>query len=172
MNTEERREEIINILDSFKDPIKGTKLSEKLDVSRQVIVQDIAILRAEGYDILATPIGYIIPKYDTGKILKTVVTRHHNVKEVNEELMIMVDNGARVIDVIVEHPIYGEVQGVLNISCKKDVDAFVERIKNGKIEFLSALTGGEHIHTIEVSDEESFKAIESELKKEGYLVEE
>lgn len=170
MNTETRRVEIINILESLEEPIKGTEFSERLDVSRQVIVQDIAILRAEGHDILATPVGYVIPKYNTDKLFKTVVTRHHNSEQVREELMIMVDNGATVVDVIVEHPIYGEVQGVLNISCKKDVDAFLEKVENGKIEFLAGLTDGVHIHTIEVKDEESFEAIERELQEKGYLV--
>ncbi len=172
MDTETRRKEILNILESFRDPIKGTDLSEKLDVSRQVIVQDVAILRAEGYDILATPIGYVIPRYNENKIFKTIVTKHLNIEEVRDELMIIVNNGATIIDVIVEHPIYGDVQGVLNISCKKEVDAFLEKIESGKIQFLSALTNGVHIHTIEVTDEESFKTIEKELKEQGYLVEE
>lgn len=172
MTTEERRKEIISILKSSTEPIKGTKLSKKLDVSRQVIVQDIAILRAKGYDILATPVGYVIPRYNEDRILKTIVTRHLTTSEVEEELMIIVNNGAAIIDVLVDHPIYGDVQGVLNISCKRDVDNFIKRVKDGNVEFLSALTDGVHIHTIEVADEESFKTIEKELKEKGYLVEE
>lgn len=172
MTTEERRKEIMSILKSSKDPIKGTKLSDRLDVSRQVIVQDIAILRAKGYDILATPVGYVIPRYNEERILKTIVTKHFNTREVKEELMIIVNNGATIIDVLVDHPIYGDVQGVLNISCKKDVDSFIKRVEDGNVEFLSALTDGVHIHTIEVTDEESFKTIEKELKEKGYLVEE
>lgn len=172
MTTEERRKEIMSILKYSKDPIKGTKLSDRLDVSRQVIVQDIAILRAKGYDILATPIGYVIPRYNKERILKTIVTKHFNTREVKEELMIIVNNGGTIIDVLVDHPIYGDVQGVLNISCKKDVDSFIKRVEDGNVEFLSALTDGVHIHTIEVTDEESFKTIEKELKEKGYLVEE
>lgn len=171
MNTEQRRQEIMNLLKISQDPVKGTSLAEEFKVSRQVIVQDIAILRAEGFDVLATPTGYMIPKYDKGKILKSIVTKHFNIEEVKDELMIMIDNGATVIDVVVDHPIYGDVQGILNLSYKHQVDKFLDKIRSGKIEFLSSLTEGVHVHTLEVPNEESFIAIREKLKEKGYLVE-
>lgn len=171
MTTEERRQEVMNVLKASKDPIKGTSLAKKFDVSRQVIVQDIAILRAEGFDVLATPTGYMVPKHNKEKILKTVVTKHFDVQEVEEELMIMIDNGATVVDVIVDHPIYGDVQGILNLNYKYEVDDFLDKIKSGKIEFLSSLTEGVHVHTIEVPTEQSFINIKEKLKEKGYLVE-
>ena len=171
VTTEERRQEIMSILKVSDNPIKGTNLAEKFDVSRQVIVQDVAILRAEGFNVLATPTGYMMPKYNNNKILKTIVTIHLDIEEVEEELMIMINNGATVLDVIVDHPIYGDVQGILNLNYKYEVDDFLDKIRSGKIEFLSSLTEGVHVHTIEVPNDESFIKIKAKLKEAGYLVE-
>ncbi|WP_228370435.1 transcription repressor NadR [Gottschalkia acidurici] len=161
MATEERRREISNILISTDKPIKGTELASRFDVSRQVIVQDIALLRAEGFDVIATPQGYIVPKYNNNKILKTIVSKHFSIDEVEDELVTMVDYGAKIVDVIVEHPIYGEMRGILDIGYKDEVNEFLKEVKNGNAEFLSTLTDGIHIHTIEVPNEESF----AKLKK-------
>lgn len=170
MTTEERRQEIIDILKCSDQPIKGTVLANGFDVSRQVIVQDIAILRAEGVIILATPTGYMIPKQEKGKILKTLVTKHFDIEQVEDELMTIINNGGRVVDVVVNHSVYGDMKGILNLSCKTEVDNFLEEIKSGKAEFLSSLTGGIHIHTIEVPNHDSFIKIKNELKEKGYLV--
>ena len=134
MKTGDRRQGIVEILKNSDDPIKGTALAEKFNVSRQVIVQDIALLRAEGSDVLATPMGYMLAKYDKGKIIKTVLTKHFNLDEVEEELTIMVNNGATVIDVVVDHPVYGDVQGFLNISSKNHVDKCIDKVKSGNTE--------------------------------------
>ena len=172
MTTEERRKEIMNMLKCSQEPIKGTNIAKELKVSRQVIVQDIAIIRAEGTDIMATSSGYLIPRYNKeNRVLKTVVTRHFNIDQAKEELMVMVDNGANVIDVVVSHPVYGDMQGFLNLSCKAEVDKFVNKVKEGKVEFLSSLTEGIHIHTLEVTSDESFLNIINQLKEKGYLVE-
>ena len=172
MTPEIRREKIMEILKSEDKAVKGSILSDKFDVSRQVIVQDIALLRAEGFEVLATSKGYVIPKFDKRKILKTVVTRHFSVDEVKEELMIMIDNGATIIDVVVNHPLYGDMRGVLDLNYKGEVDKFLEEVKEGRVEFLSSLTDGIHIHTIEVPNEESFLKIKDQLRTCGYLVEE
>lgn len=172
MTTGERRKEIMKILKSSEDPIKGTELAKRFDVSRQVIVQDIALLRAEGSDVLATSMGYMVTKHYEGKILKTVLTKHFNLEEVRVELMTMVNNGATVVDVVVDHPVYGDVQGFLNVSNKSHVDKFIDKVESGNTEFLSSLTEGVHIHTIAVPDEESFIKIKEELKEKGLLVEE
>ena len=170
MTTEERRREITNILISIDKPIKGTELANRFDVSRQVIVQDIALLRAEGFDVIATPQGYIVPKYNNNKILKTIVSKHFSIDEVEDELGTMVDYGAKIVDVIVEHPIYGEMRGILDIGYKDEVNEFLKEVKNGNAEFLSTLTDGIHIHTIEVPNEESFIKLKKVLLEKGYLV--
>lgn len=172
MTPEARREQIMEILKCSDKAVKGSVLSDKFDVSRQVIVQDIALLRAEGFEVLATSKGYVIPKFDRGKILKTIVTKHFSVEEVQEELMIMINNGAAIIDVVVSHPLYGDMRGVLDLHYKIEVDKFLEEVKEGRAEFLSSLTDGIHIHTIEVPSEESYEKIKDELRERGFLVQE
>lgn len=170
MTTDERREEILNTLKISGNPIKGLELAKKFDVSRQVIVQDIAILRAEGIEIIATPIGYVVPKVRNNRIIKTLVTKHSNIEQVEDELMIIINNGGRIIDVVVSHSVYGDMRGELNLSCKSDVDKFLKDIENGDSELLSSLTGGVHIHTIEVPNNDSFLTIKNELDERGYIV--
>ena len=62
MSGEERRNQIIHILQSSDTPISGVKLAKMLDVSRQVIVQDVALLRAKDICIHSTNRGYVIDK--------------------------------------------------------------------------------------------------------------
>lgn len=163
-----RRSEIMEILKTSQGPVKGTDLGEKFGVSRQVIVQDIAVLRAEGEDIIATPRGYIMIE-DRDRILKKIVSDHGKGRELEEELRIVVDNGGRMVDVTVEHPVYGEITAPLNLASPGDVDEFLENIETSQGEPLLALTGGIHIHTVEVEREEDFVRIEKELIKRNYL---
>ncbi|AOY75427.1 transcription repressor NadR [Clostridium formicaceticum] len=172
MNSKERRKAIVKALKEENKPKKGTELASYFDVSRQVIVQDIALLRAEGVDIIATPQGYVIPRNDTDKIKKTIVSKHTSYKDMKEELKIMIHHGARILDVIVEHPIYGEIKGILDISYRKELDEFMDKVKNYKAEPLSSLTEGVHIHTVEVPDEETFKKMQAALLEKGYLINE
>ena len=51
MDGNKRRQAIIDILKNSLQPVSGTYLAKTLQVSRQVIVQDIALLRAGDYDI-------------------------------------------------------------------------------------------------------------------------
>lgn len=173
MDANERRKEILNILFHAENPIKGTDLAEKLGVSRQVIVQDIAILRARGESIIATPQGYIVPKEgNSKKLIKTIVCTHQNDIELEEELQIIVDLGGKILDVIVEHPLYGEIKSQLQIGSRYDLNLFMENLKSTKAEPLSSLTGGVHLHTIEVESEETFKMIKERLKEKNYLINE
>ncbi len=171
MDNTERRKVILNKLMTSKEPIKGTDLAQVFNISRQVIVQDIALLRAQGEDIIATPQGYMIPIKKDNKIRKRIVCKHEGYNAIEEELQIMIDHGATIIDVIVEHPIYGEIISMLNISHKKDLDNFINKIIKKKAEPLATLTEGIHIHTIEIDNEEIFKEMEKELNKKGYLIE-
>lgn len=168
MNTEERRKCIGEELDKAEGPIKGTELAKLFGVSRQVIVQDIAILRAEGLPVIATPNGYIIIKSSGNNLLKKVAVKHSR-EGLADELGIMLDYGARIIDVVVEHPVYGEIVGNLNINCKEDLADFMDRISKEDIEPLSALTEGIHIHTVEVPNEETFEKMMDELRKQNFL---
>ncbi|KXZ40774.1 hypothetical protein SAMN05661008_01820 [Alkalithermobacter thermoalcaliphilus JW-YL-7 = DSM 7308] len=171
MDTVNRRKNIEKLIYESNNPLKGSYLSKLLNVSRQVIVQDIAILRAQGVNIIATPQGYIIPKTNNS-IIKTIASNHFTIDEMKDELEIIVDNGGKVIDVIVEHPIYGEIKGILNISSRRDLDEFIEKVKNTKSQPISKLTNGIHFHNIEVKDNESYISIVNKLKEKGYLIKE
>ena len=114
MNTEERRQHILERLRETKKPLTGTALSKEFAVSRQIIVGDISILRALGTNVYATPRGYIIPEESRGKQgLMATLTCRHTQQDMLKELNVIVDNGGFVRDVIVEHPLYGEIRADL-----------------------------------------------------------
>lgn len=171
MNGEERRIAIVDRLQQVNKPVKGTALAQGFGVSRQIIVQDIAILRAQGTEIIATPQGYVLLKHNKDKLLKTIITKHQNYEQMEEELQVMIDNGARIIDVIVEHPLYGEIRSIIDISYKTELEEFMNKIRSEKAEPLSSLTDGVHFHTLEVPDEDSYNRIKKVLQEKGYLIE-
>lgn len=170
MNGSERREKIIKMLKTNKKPVSGTYLAKVLMVSRQVIVQDIAILRAEGMEILATPQGYMIPDYLSFKKPRRVVACIHNSDDIEDELKTIVSLGGKVIDVMVEHPVYGEITGLLMISSIYDVEEFVKRLNESVGQPLLILTGGVHLHTVEADNESKIDMIENKLKEKGFLL--
>lgn len=171
MESNERREKILKLLKENNDPIKGTTLAKEFNVSRQVIVQDVAILRAGGEDIIATPQGYFIPSlYKNNTIIKIIACHHSTYDDIEEELKTIVDLGGKIIDVIVEHPLYGEIKSQIQVSSREDLKVFMENIKELKAEPLSSLTEGIHLHTIEVSNEETYERIREELRKKNILI--
>ena len=174
MNTEERRQKILETLIDSKTPLTGTVLANKFQVSRQIIVGDITVLRATGHDIYATQRGYIIPnKPQNCNMLETICCRHTNDKDsVKKEFEIIVDNGGKVHDVIVEHPLYGEIRVNLFIATRREAYSFIEKMQKTKAAPLLVMTGGIHYHTIEVPDKETLNIICAELHKAGILVKE
>lgn len=169
MNSNNRREYIKNLLNDIKTPKKGHELAEELGVTRQVIVKDIAILRAEGVNIIATPEGYMIPRKDK-KAIEKIIAISHNREDIGEELQTIIKYGGIVKDVIVEHPLYGEIKAMLMLKTLYDIQNFIEKIKEHDAEPLSALTRGVHLHTIEADNNDSMKKIINELKDKGYLI--
>lgn len=169
MLSDERREKIFDILKERSIPITGADLSKITGVSRQVIVQDIAILRAKGYNIIATPQGYMLLNDKKNKIQK-VIACCHDKEGMRKELEIIVDNGGKVIDVIVEHPLYGEIKAMLMLESRLDVERFMKHYEDSDTKPLSVLTGGIHLHTVEIPDEVSYNHIINELEKHGYLI--
>jgi transcriptional regulator of NAD metabolism len=169
MNADERRVKILELLRSKKRPLSGTELARIFKVTRQIIVQDIAILRASGYDILATSKGYMTtepPPFCSKKIAVC-----HDFQSTRDELMTFVKCGCKVVDVIVEHPLYGELRGLLMLRNSKDVDEFVANVEKSNAALLSNLTGGIHLHTVEALNEDSIdKAIEM-LREKGIILE-
>ncbi|NBI06347.1 transcription repressor NadR [Senegalia massiliensis] len=171
MDSNNRRKKILELLIKENNPIKGAIIADKFNVSRQVIVQDIAILRAKGKKIMATPNGYMVIKDNNNFLEKTIVSVHRDDENIEEELNIIVDLGAKVLDVIVEHPVYGEIKGQLMISSRKDVKDFIKNMKENNASTLATLTEGVHIHTIRVPNEEVFSQIKEKLKYKNFLLE-
>lgn len=164
MKAEERRKIIAQTL-TADQPISATALAGKFSVSRQIIVGDIALLRASGLDVVATPRGYKLG--ETTGLIRTVACIHNGVEELEKELLAMVDNGCTVIDVVVEHRLYGEITGQLSLSSRYDVQQFVERAKDSST--LSSLTGGLHLHNLRCPDEEAYQRVCRDLEKLGIL---
>lgn len=164
-----RREKILNILIEKKGAVSGSELAMRLNVSRQIIVQDIALLRAAGNDIIATPQGYLIISNITKRYRKEIVSKH-NKDQIRDELTTIVDEGGTVLDVIIEHNIYGQICGNIMVASRRDVNKFIEKISNEDTEPLSHLTHGLHLHTIECKDEQTMERIEQLLFKKGYLL--
>lgn len=168
--SEKRRQQLLDKIRNTSEPITGAELAEKFKVSRQVIVQDVALMRASGIPIIATSNGYMLQKKtDTKRIVKTFVSTHNDVNQMEEELLIIVDFGGKIIDVVIEHPVYGEIIGALYIETREDVLAFVKKVKETGAKPLSILTSGEHIHTIEVPSERVFNLLMQELKEKGFV---
>lgn len=163
-----RREELLKTLYEKQKPMSGESLAEKFDVTRQVIVQDIAILRASGKDIVSTNRGYYLNEERTQKVFKV----KHSDKDINKELNAIVDLGGRVKDVVVHHKVYGEIKKDLNCSSRRDVKIFLEKMKEEKSKPLDVLTGGVHFHTVVAENEEVIEEIELVLKELGFLIEE
>lgn len=170
MDSEGRREAILSLLKHSEEPITGTELASRFGVSRQVIVQDIALLRASGTQVLATPRGYLIPSQSERDCCYAVVTCNHTRHQIEEELSIVVDLGGKALDVIVEHPIYGELRGSLMIASRRDLSIFLERLAETEANPLSFLTGGVHMHTLEAPSAPAMKEITDALRRAGFLV--
>lgn len=170
LNTLERRATIMDTLLSAVQPVTGQELSEMLGVSRQVIVQDIAVLRANGKHIMATPRGYTLALPSHKSKYQTIIACKHGPENVAEELMAVVQHGGEVVDVTVEHPVYGQITGVLMIKTPQDVGHFVERVSSTGAGLLSSLTKGVHLHTIRAHDSKSLIRIMGDLTKSGFLV--
>lgn len=168
MNTDERRVKLLARLSAAAAPLSGTKLSREFGVSRQIIVGDISILRAQGNAIYATPRGYIMPSASSGKLV-TLVCRH-SADMMEQELTAIVDNGGAILDVIVEHPVYGLIKADLLIENRRDVKNFLAKMKKCTASPLLIVTGGTHMHTIRVTDEEMLSAIKNDLQQLKILV--
>ena len=163
-----RRQNILAELNDATGPINATKLAEMNGVTRQIIVADIALLRAAGNNIRAEHRGYVLDR-TIGEIRKKIVCKHPK-ENVIDEFYAIVDNGGKVIDVQVEHSIYGVISADMSISSRFDADEFVRAVSESGAAQLSDLTGGVHFHTIGVKDEVTFDRICAKLTELGILV--
>ena len=165
MSGEDRRRAIAGRLGA--EPVAASRLAEMFGVSRQVIVQDVALLRAEGEEILSTSRGYVRAG---GERPTRVFKVRHSDEEVQEELQLIVDAGGRVEDVYVWHKVYGKVRAEMGISSRREAEAFMQKIRSGISAPLKNITGGYHYHTVSAAGEGVLDDIEESLRARGFLV--
>ncbi|MBQ9459892.1 MAG: transcription repressor NadR [Oscillospiraceae bacterium] len=169
MRAEQRRAAILKALENAPGAVSASTLAEQFGVSRQVVVGDVALLRALGTDILATPRGYELRGADEG-IVRRVACRHTDA-EMERELNAIVDQGCTVADVIVEHPLYGQLTGSLQLKSRYDVGEFLSRCARADARPLSDLTEGIHLHTLVCPDETAYERVRASLHDLGFLLE-
>ncbi|MFD2045278.1 transcription repressor NadR [Ornithinibacillus salinisoli] len=169
---ENRRKLILEWLQENEEPITGKALSDRTNVSRQVIVQDISLLKAKGEPIIATSRGYVYFKDNNESPQKSrIIVVSHRSEDTADELYTLVDLGVSVKNVMVEHPIYGDLTGSLMLKNRRDVDAFLHEMEKTKASLLSKLTEGVHLHTIEADTEQQLDEACEALRTKGYLLE-
>ena len=171
MDGDQRRAEIIRMLKGNTSPISGTELARRLRVSRQVIVQDVALLRAVNKNILSTNKGYLLfePGRESGECRKTLCVRH-TTEQVLEEFYGIVDLGGKILDVVVEHELYGQIAVDLIIASRQDAEEFYQKMRENRAKPLKELTEDVHYHTIVAKDAASMERIERVLEEKGFLL--
>lgn len=168
MGSIDRRDNILKLLLESSEPLKGSDIAKKYFVTRQIIVKDIAILRARGKNIIATPDGYIINKNENK--VKAIIAVTHTEEEMFDEMNIVIKYGGIIEDVIVEHPLYGEITGMLMIKNYNELNKFIEKYNKQRAKLLSVLTNGVHLHTIAAETQDDINLIISELRKCNFIV--
>jgi transcriptional regulator of NAD metabolism len=166
----ERRQQIVALLGEAALGLTGAELAQRLGVSRQIIVQDVAVLRAAGEEILATPQGYVLAGRLRGAAYRRVVACRHTREQVEDELTALVDAGVTVVDVIVEHPLYGELRAPLWLRSRADVANFMAQLERTRANLLSSLTNGVHLHTLAAAGPAALEAARQALARRGYLL--
>lgn len=167
MNGYNRRQSLLNMIKTSSIPLSGSQLAAGLNVSRQVIVQDIALLRAADYDIISTNRGYLLNSRASARRIFHV---RHRDEEIEEELNTIVDAGGKVIDVFVAHSVYGDLHAPLSIYSRNDIKKFINKLKSGEAAPLKNITNGNHFHTVDAYSEEILDDVGIALQEKGFLV--
>ncbi len=170
MTSAERREHILQLLRQSSQPVSATTIAQKFHVSRQIIVGDIALLRAANEKIAATPRGYILESDVPPGEYRVIIAVHHNDSQIEDELTTIVDNGGKVLDVTVEHGVYGQISGLLRVGSRYDIQDFLARLKSSNSTPLSELTGGIHLHTVSFTSSEDRDRTLAALTEKGYML--
>ena len=164
-----RRSAVLQALLDADAPVSASALASRFSVSRQIIVGDVALLRAGGADISATPRGYVLAREAQG-LTRTVAVKH-DLAGTRQELYLLVDQGCSVLDVVVEHAVYGQLTGQLQLHSRYDVDQFMDRLGHEGNKPLSTLTEGIHLHTLRCPDEAAYERARDALRDAGFLLE-
>lgn len=168
MNGAERRKKLLSLMRSSSVPLSGGRLGRETGVSRQVIVQDIALLRAEGHSVIATARGYLL---DEPKQTERLFKVFHTDEQTEEELRTIVDLGGCVVDVMVNHRVYGKMSAVLQLQNRRDIQIFMRELREGRSAPLKNITSGYHFHHVTAESEEVLDEIEEALREKGLLAE-
>ena len=160
LKAEERRNRIWEVLEESREPLSGSFLAEKFNVSRQVIVNDIALLRTRHPDLMSTVRGYITLRADSCRCVFKVI---HTDEQTEDELNSIIELGGKVLDIYVDHRVYGTIRKPLDISSRRDVDNFLYDMQSGVSTPLKNITDGYHFHTVEARSESVLKEIEEML---------
>ncbi|MFF5996865.1 MULTISPECIES: transcription repressor NadR [unclassified Lysinibacillus] len=168
---EERRLELLNLLKQQNGPITGTDLAKHANVSRQVVVNDMNLLKARNEPIVATSQGYLYMKEQSTASYERKIVCMHTADETRDEMYTIVDCGVTIQNVLIEHPVYGEITASILVSNRVEVDLFLEKLEQTKASFLSALTDGTHLHVISAPSEALLDKAEASLREKGYLIE-
>jgi len=166
MTKEERCLFIVEILKNSQSAVSASELAKQFNISRQVIVQDIALLKAQVFPIISTHKGYILQNVSS---IKRIFEVYHQDDEIENELQMIVDLGAQVLDVFVQHETYGKIEASLPIKSRKDISLFIKQIENGSSSPLKNITSNHHFHTVVADDEETLDLIQEALDNAGYL---
>ena len=167
MKVAERRKEIVNLLLSSKEPISGGELACRFDISRQIIVQDITVLKGLGYEIFSTNQGYVMQK---SPLAERIFKVRHTTDQTEDELSCIVELGGTVVDVFVWHKVYGRIEAALNIFSPMHIKQFMEGVRTGQSTELMHITGGYHYHTVRADSEAVLDRIEAALNEKKYIV--
>ncbi|NLY78703.1 MAG: transcription repressor NadR [Lysinibacillus sp.] len=170
---EARRHELLNMLKNSKVPITGSELAKHANVSRQVIVNDMNLLKARNEPIMATSQGYLyLNMEENASLFEKKIVCIHTAEEAADEMFTIVDCGVTLKNVIVEHPVYGEITASIMLSSRVDVENFLAKVKETNATYLSVLTNGTHLHVISAPTQQQLDEAEKRLREKGYLVEE
>ena len=165
-----RRARIVEALAAASGPLSGTALAEKCGVSRQVVVQDVALLRERGEKIVSTNRGYVLLADDPARPTRLFKCRH-TAEQTADELTCVVDLGGRVEDVFVNHRVYGVVSSALGVGSRRDVERFMAELASGVSSPLLEVTSGYHFHHVSAASEEVLDEVGRALAARGYLAE-
>lgn len=168
MDSRTRRLRIMDALQTSQGAITGNELSKRCNVSRQIIVGDVAILRAQGIHIISTPRGYQLIDEKKGGMQQVFVCCH-GPEMMEKELNAIIDNGGIIHNVVVEHEVYGDLEGKLNLHSRRDIQQYLKRMNDSNAELLSSISGGIHTHLVETENAEDMTAVQEALESLGVL---
>lgn len=171
MDGSQRREALVTALHEASAPLSGAALAKRFGVSRQVIVQDVALLRSSGVQITPTNRGYVLERRPTPEDSRPsrLFKVRHGADQVADELDAIVDLGATVDNVMVNHRTYGKLSAPLNVKCRRDVQRFLSDLAQGISSPLLSLTDGYHFHLVSADTPEVLDEVEQELSRLGFL---